>query len=219
MIQVRRTTAAVIAAAAVAVAPVTVGVAEAKPSTKSQVRSQVKQVVRDIAIKDRLLARTAISNRVTRLADDSEAVLRASIAEDRAALQDLRAEAREADSTYDARSVRRDLRSFRVELYTQAASVVREAEKLAVVAAEDLEALALIDLAVEQALTVDARSPRSALHAARDYLEQAEAELLEADEPEAEPETEPETETPTEPEPETETPTEPESETPTEPVA
>lgn len=189
MNRLRRTAAASAAAAALILAPVSAGVADAAPHGKSssqvkaQVRSQVKQVLNDITVKNRALARVAVSRSLTRLGDDNETVLVESIQADRAALADLRAEAAAADSTYEAKSVRKQVRAFRVEIYTQAAGIVRHAEELGVEAADDAEALALVDLALETALALDSHSAKAELQAARAYLDQAEAELLDVDEP------------------------------------
>jgi hypothetical protein len=200
MKHIRRATAASFAAAALVLAPVSVDAADAAPkSAKSRVvKTQIKQVVRDIVLKDRQLARVAVSRTVTRLADENESVLRASIGADRAELGGLRSEAAAADSTYDTRSVRRQVHAFRVEIYTQAAGIVREAEELSVLATEDYEALALVDLAIEAALALDSRSPRADVAVARGYLADAEAELQDVDEP-VDPETPEDPETPVEP--------------------
>lgn len=189
MIRIRRTAAATAAAAALILAPVSSGVADAAPHGKgaSQVKAQVKQVIKDITVKNKALARVAVSKSLTRLADENESVLADSIAADRAALADLRAEAAAADSTYEAKSVRKQVRAFRVEIYNQAFSIVRNAEGLTVEAADDAEALALVDLALESALALDSHSTKAELHAAKDYLDQAEAELLDVDEPPVDP--------------------------------
>lgn len=181
----RRAIAASFAAAALVLAPVSVDAADAAPETAKPraVKTQIKQLVRDIAHKDRLLARVDASKTVARLGDENEVVLRESIAADRTELRDLRAEAGAADSTYDTKSVRRQVRSYRVETYTQAAGIVRAAEELSVRAAEDQEALAHIDLAIDAALALHAQSPRSDIAVARGHLADAEAELEDSDDP------------------------------------
>ncbi|MFC5729786.1 MULTISPECIES: hypothetical protein [Nocardioides] len=185
MKHIRRATAATAAAAALVLAPVSLDAADAAPTTaKSRVvKTQVKQLVRDIALKDRLLARVDASKTVTRLADENEGVLRESIASDRTELRELRAEAGAADSTRDTRSLRREVRSYRVEIYTQAAGIVRAAEELSVRAAEDEEALALIDIAIDAALALHAQSPKSDIAVARGHLADAETELEDSDDP------------------------------------
>ncbi|WP_435771174.1 hypothetical protein [Nocardioides sp. SYSU DS0651] len=194
MNRIRRTAAATVAATALVLAPTTAGIADAAPkhskaakaskaSKASKAKSQVRQVLQDITVKDRGLARIAVSRTVTRLSDDYEAVLVDSISFDRDDLAVLREEALAADSSYDARAVRTEIRAFRVEIYTQAAGIVREGEKLAVEAAEDAEALALVDLAIESALALNSHSPKSDVAAAKQYLEDAEAELLDVDDP------------------------------------
>lgn len=180
---IRRTTAAAAVGAALLLAPVGTGVADAAPHGKSQARSQVKQVLRDIAVKDKALARVEASRSLTRLADENESVLVESIESDRVELADLRAEAAAADTTYDARAIRSQVRAFRVEIYTQAVGVVRHAEKLGVEAEDDAEALAFVDLALEAALALHSHSPKADVRVAKDYLEQAEVELLDVDEP------------------------------------
>ena len=186
---IRRTAAATMAAAALVLAPTATGVADAAPGkgsssqSKSQVKSQVKQVLKDISVKDRALVRVTGSRSLTRLADENEVVLVESIEADRAELADLKAEAAAADSTYDAKAVRTEVRGFRVEIYTQAVGIVRNAEKLAVEAAEDAEALELVDLALESALALNSHSAKADVQVAKDYLEQAEAELADVDEP------------------------------------
>ncbi|MBM0124861.1 hypothetical protein [Pimelobacter simplex] len=187
---ISRTVAAGLAAAVTLVPTATeaAGAVPHKPAGKPSpvVKSQVRQLVKDIAGKDRALARVASSKAVSRLGDDNEAVLVAAIAGDRAELADLRAEATAADSTQDARAVRVEVRTYRVELYTQAAGVVRAAEALAVEAADDVEALTFVDLALGAALSVDSNGSgsKAVLKQARAHLESARAELETVDEPE-----------------------------------
>jgi hypothetical protein len=185
-----RTTAAGLAAAAITLALTATEAAGAAPhhptgKPSPAVKSQVRQLVRDIAVKDRALARVAVSKTLTRLGDEDEAVLVAAVAGDRAELADLRAEATAADSTQDARTVRAQVRAYRVELYLQAAGVVRAAESLAVEASEDEDALAFVELALDAALSVDSNGTgsRASLQQARVYLESARAQLEATDAP------------------------------------
>lgn len=186
-----RTTAAALAAAVVTLAPATAGTAGAAPhgptgKPSATVKSQVRQLLKDIAGKDKALARVASSKAVTRLTDEDEAALVATILQDRAELAGLRAAASAADSTFDARAVRGLVRTYRVELLTQAAGVVRAAEVLGVAAVEDAEALALVDLALESALSVDSNSAgsKAALRQARAHLDAARTAWEDEDEPE-----------------------------------
>lgn len=180
MNHVRRTALATLAAGALLLTPV--GAAHASHGKDGgHVRTQVKQVIKDITVKDKALARLEGSRRVTRLADENEAVLVDSIESDRAALADLRSAAAAADTTYDARAVRKEVRGYRVEVYVQAVSIVRHAEELSVEAADDAEALALVDLALDAALALDSHSAKAELRVAREYLDQAEAALDDSD--------------------------------------
>lgn len=140
-------------------------------------KSQTKQLVKDVAGKDKRLARLATSTKVTRLADENEQVLVANIADDRADLAALKAAAESADSTYDAKSVRKDLRSVRVQNYVLAANIVKQAERLAEEAAADPEAAAAVDAALDAALALTADSTKAEVKAARAHLQDAHEEL------------------------------------------
>ncbi|PVG82651.1 hypothetical protein DDE18_09760 [Nocardioides gansuensis] len=171
----KHSTSRALAAAAAGVAllaPTAAGhAAEAAP------KAQTKQLVKDVAGKDKRLARLATSTKVTRLADENEQVLVANITEDRADLAELKTAAEAADSTYDAKAVRKDLRSFRVENYVLAANIVKQAEALADEAAADPEAAAAVDAAIDAALALTADSTKADVKAARVHLQTAHEEL------------------------------------------
>jgi peptidoglycan hydrolase-like protein with peptidoglycan-binding domain len=217
MHRIRRTAVAVTAAAAVALGPLAVGTADARPpaaaakvkaakakagkvkaakakaakakANAALAKAQVKQLVHDVFVKDRALANVTTSATVVGLLDDHEAVLLGSIATDRLALATIR-DAGVADPA-TAPATRTAVRAFRVEVYVQAAGIVRDAEALTVAAAENAEALALVDLALQSALVLHARSPKADVEAARALLDEAEALLVPAEEPVEEPVDEP----------------------------
>lgn len=162
-----RTAAAVVAAMALTAAPALTQTATAQ---SEGVSSQVKQLVRDIDGKDRRLARLMTAPRTTRLADVDEAVLVAAMTADRGDLAALKAEAQAADSTYDARAVRRELRKFRVENYVLATNLARRAEKLSAAAIDDPEALAYAVAALAGALALTADSTRADIDAVATLL-------------------------------------------------
>lgn len=187
---IRRTAAAVIAAAALVAAPLAQADAAhaAKPhgthaahgdksgkvgkSGKSgKAAAQVRATVKQVAVKDRALARVAASAGVTGLPDAQEAILAASIAADRAALADLRAAV--VAGTTTARAARVALTAHRVESYLQAVAVLRDAAELSELADDLPEVLALVDGAVTTVLGVSATGGRTVVRAARADLEEA----------------------------------------------
>lgn len=190
---IRRTAAAVVAAATLALAPLAHAEAavHAKPhgahaahgdkaagkpgksgkSGKSRkAAAQVRAVLKQVVIKDRALARVASRHLVT-LPDEQESALGASVAADRAALAGLRA-AVEAGTTAP-RPARATLKTYRVENYLQAVAVLRDAAELSDLAVELPEVLELVDGAVETVLGVTATGGRAALKTARSGLEDA----------------------------------------------
>lgn len=197
MPNLRRTAATVITVAALAV-PTGVATAAhaAKPDGAGKpagaVKGQTKQLLKDLAGKDRRLARLATSNAVTRLADEAEAELVGNIEESRAGLAEVKAAVEAADSTVDTRAARKELRSFRVENFRLVVNVLRQAEALADDAAADPEAQAFLAQAEEAALAITATSTKGDVRAARALLRDAKAELEDdtADETETETETE-----------------------------
>lgn len=147
-----------------------------KPA-KGTLKSQTKQLLKDVAGKDKRLARLAESNAVARLADDTEAELVANITDARTALAEVKAAVEAADSTIDTRAARKDLRSFRVVTFRQAVNILKQAEHLAEEAAADPEATAHLAEAEAAALALTATSPKADVKAARAHLELAQAEL------------------------------------------
>lgn len=143
-------------------------------------KPQTKQLLKDIAGKDKRLARLAESNAVSRLSDETEAELVANIGEARTDLAEIKAAAEAAEGTVDTREVRKELRSFRVENFRLVVNILRQGEGLAEAAATDPEAQMHLDLAEETALAVTATSAKSELREARTHLAEARAELEES---------------------------------------
>ena len=178
MNRTRRIAAALVATAALA-APtsVIVSAAEAKPSGDKPVKSQVKQLLKDIAGEDKRLARLATSHSVTDLADDNEAALVGNITTARADLTALRTAVEAADSTADTRAARKELHGFRVANFRQVVTVLKHVEELADDAAADPEAVAFLAAAETAALAVTATSPKAEVKAAKALVDSAKAEL------------------------------------------
>lgn len=149
----------------------------AKAGSTSTVKSQLSQLLKDIAVRDQQLARLATSDAVTTLADDSEAVVVANIAAARATLAELRAAAQAGGSTFDARAARRQLHAFRVENLREAVEVLHEVEALAPAAATDPEAQAYLDQAKAGALALGVSSTKADVQAVQALVAAAEAEL------------------------------------------
>ena len=178
MTRTRRIVATLVATAALA-APttLTMSTAEAKPSATKPVKTQAKQLLKDVAREDRQLVKLAGSHRVTALADDTEAELVANITEARATLADVKAAVEAADSTLDTKAARKDLRSFRVQNFKHAAHVLAKVEDLTDDAAADPEAQAFLAQAEAAALAVTATSTKAEVKAAKALLASATAEL------------------------------------------
>ena len=177
MTRTRRIVATLVATAALA-APTTVSMsAEATPAPDKTVKAQTKQLLKDVAGKDKRLARLAASHAVTALADDTEAQLVANVTEARDALADVGTAAEAADSTIDTRAVRKELRSFRVENFRLVVNVLRQVENLTDDAAADPEALVFLDEAEAAALELGATSTKSDVRAVRALLQSATSEL------------------------------------------
>ncbi|QBX54174.1 hypothetical protein EXE58_00930 [Nocardioides seonyuensis] len=149
-----------------------------KPA-KGTVKSQAKQLLKDVAGKDKRLTRLAESNAVARLADETEAALVANITDAQTALTDVKTAVEAADSTVDTRAVRKELRSFRVVNFRLAVNILKQAENLAEEAATDPEATAALDAAETAALALTATSTKADVKAARAHLELAHTELEE----------------------------------------
>jgi hypothetical protein len=157
--------------------------------TTKPVKAQTKQLLKDIAGKDKRLARLSGSKAVVRLADDTEAELVTNLDEARAALGEVKTQVEAADSTLDTRAARKELRSFRVENFRIVANVLAKVERLEEAAAADPEAVAHLAAAEAAALEITATSTKADVRAARAHVSAAQAEL--------ETETETDTETPT----------------------
>jgi hypothetical protein len=153
------------------------------------VKAQTKQLLKDIAGKDKRLTRLSGSKAVVRLADDTEAELVTNLDEARAALGEVKTQVEAADSTVDTRAARKELRSFRVENFRIVANVLAKVERLEEAAATDPEAVTHLAAAEAAALEITAASTKADIRAVRAHVSAAQAEL------ETEPETE--TETPT----------------------
>lgn len=143
-------------------------------------KAQVKQLINDVAVRDRALAQVKVSATMVGLPDDHEAVLVASIEADRLALAAIRDAGVANPAT--APTARVEVRSFRVEVYTQAAGIVRDAVELAPLVVDDVEVAALVDLALQSALLFTSLSPKTDVEAARQLLVDAAATLVPVDE-------------------------------------
>jgi hypothetical protein len=170
-----RTLAAGIAALALTT-PVALSTA-ASAASPADTKSQTKQLVKTIAVKDARLERLSTADRTTLLADEHEAGVVSNIGTDRAALAALRSEAEAADSTLDTRAVRKELRDFRVVNYVLSVNILRQAEEIADEAAADPEAVAHLDEAVSSALAITAESTKPEVRDARAHLRLAKNEL------------------------------------------
>ena len=168
-------TAALVAPSALAATAVAAPDKPTKPATT--VKGQTKQLLKDIAGKDKRLDRLSTSTAVQALADDTEAEVVASVGEARAALADLRTTVEAADSTVDTRAAREELHSFRVENFRIVVNIVRKVEGLEEAAAADPEAVTHLADAEAAALEITATSTKADLRDARDHLKAAQAEL------------------------------------------
>lgn len=180
MNRTRRITATLIATAALAAPSALAATAEAAPTkakaTKT-VKSQAKQLLKGIAVKDKRLVRLSSSNAVAGLADDTEGELVLNLEEARTALADLKAAVEAADSTVDTRAARKELRSFRVENFRIVVNVLKKAEGLSEAAAADPEAVEHLAAAEAAALEITATSKKADIRAARAHVKAAQAEL------------------------------------------
>lgn len=185
MTRTRRLIATVAATAALAAPSALATTAAAAPHehkdkpAKGTVKSQSKQLLKDVAGKDKRLARLAGSNAVARLADDTEAVLVANITDARTALGEVKTAVEAADSTVDTRAARKELRSFRVVNFRLAVNILKKAENLTEEAAADPEATTALESAETAALALTATSTKADVKAARAHLKLAHAELEE----------------------------------------
>ncbi|QSR31867.1 hypothetical protein CFI00_15390 [Nocardioides sp. S5] len=174
----RRITATLLATAALAAPSALASTAEARPDKPAKtVKSQSKQLLKDIAGKDKRLARMATSNAVEGLADDTEAEVVANVTDARTALADLATTVEAADSTVDTRAARKELRSFRVENFRIVVNVVKKVERLEEAAAADPEAVVHLAAAEAAALEITATSTKADIRAVRAHVQAAQAEL------------------------------------------
>ncbi len=172
----RRTAAA--AAAAVALATVASSAAQAaSPADDDRPsKSQVKQLLKDIAGKNKRLTKIEGSHKLVRLDVEHQATVVGNIDADQLDLASLVEQVNAADSTVDVRAARRELHRFRVENYTLAITIVRGAERLVDDVAEDAEAQVQLDEAFAAALAITADSTKADVRAARAALEEVRAE-------------------------------------------
>lgn len=174
----RRITATLLATAALAAPSALAATAEARPDKPAKtVKAQSKQLLKDIAGKDKRLARMATSNAVEGLADDTEAEVVANVTDARTALADLATTVEAADSTVDTRAARKELRSFRVENFRIVVNVVKKVEGLEEAAAADPEAVMHLAAAEAAALEITATSTKADIRAVRAHVQAAQAEL------------------------------------------
>ena len=180
----RRITATALATAALVVPSALAATAVAAPDKPVKpvkpaktVKAQTKQLLKDIAGKDKRLDRLSTSNAVESLADDTEAEVVANVTDARTALADLKTTVEAADSTVDTRAARKELRSFRVENFRIVVNLVKQVEGLEEAAAADPEAVTHLAAAEAAALEITATSTKADLRDARDHLKAAQAEL------------------------------------------
>ena len=142
------------------------------------VKSGTAALVRDLTRLSAALDRTVRPSRIGTLAEDVQAAVVANVEADRQDLAVLAEDVAAAGGTVDVRQVRADLRDLRPENYVLAVNVLRKAARVGAAATDSAEATALVQSAVDLALTVTATSPKSLLREARAALSAAE-ELLE----------------------------------------
>ena len=171
-------TAALVAPSALAATAVATPGKPAEPTKPAKsVKAQTKQLLKDIAGKDKRLDRLSTSTAMEALADDTEAEVVANVTDARAALADLRTTVEAADSTVDTRAARTELHSFRVENFRIVVNLVRKVEGLEEAAAADPEAVTHLAAAEAAALEITATSTKADLRDVRDHLKAAQAEL------------------------------------------
>lgn len=175
MTRTRRITATLLATAALAAPSALATAADAAPTTSD--KAQTKQLLKDIAGKDKRLVRLSTSNAVERLADDTELEVVTNVTAARTALAALKATVEATDSTVDTRAARKELRSFRVENFRIVVTVVARVERLEESAAADPEAVVHLAAAEAGALDITATSTKADIRAVREHLGAAQAEL------------------------------------------
>lgn len=175
-----RLTAGIVATAALAAPSALAATQAAAPTTlkaPATVKAQTKQLLKDIAGKDKRLARLSTSNAVQGLADDTETQLVSQIDAARADLGEVKTSVEAADSTVDTRAARKELRSFRVENFRIVVNILTKAEGLEESAATDPEATEHLAAAEAAALAITANSTKADIRAARKHVQAAQAEL------------------------------------------
>lgn len=144
----------------------------------SSVKSGTAALVRDLTRLSAALDRTVRPSRIGMLAEAVQSAVVANVEADQQDLLVLAEDVASAGATVDVRQVRADLRDLRPENYVLAVNVLRKAARVGAAATDSAEATALVQSAVDLALTVTATSPKSLLREARAALSAAE-ELLE----------------------------------------
>jgi hypothetical protein len=142
------------------------------------VKSGTAALVRDLTRLSAALDRTVRPSRIGMLAEAVQSAVVANVEADQQDLLVLAEDVASAGATVDVRQVRADLRDLRPENYVLAVNVLRKAARVGAAATDSAEATALVQSAVDLALTVTATSPKSLLREARAALSAAE-ELLE----------------------------------------
>lgn len=149
-----------------------------KPTKPAKtVKAQTKQLLKDIAGKDKRLERLSTSTAVEALADETETEVVGNVTDARTALAELRTSVEAADSTVDTRAARKELRAFRVENFRIVVTIVKKVEGLEEAAAADPEAVTHLAAAEAAALEITAASSKADLRAAREHVKAAQAEL------------------------------------------
>jgi len=171
-------TAALVAPSALAATAVAAPDKPVKPTKPAKtVKAQTKQLLKDIAGKDKRLERLSTSTAVVSLADDTEAELVDNLTDARSALAELKTTVEAADSTVDTRAARKELRSFRVENFRIVVNLVKKVEGLEEAAAADPEAVTHLAAAEAAALEITATSTKADIREVREHVKAAEAEL------------------------------------------
>ena len=181
MTTTRRITATALATAALVAPSALAATAVAAPDKPTKpaktVKAQTKQLLKDIAGKDKRLERLSTSTAVEALADDTETEVVSNVTDARTALAELKTSVEAADSTVDTRAARKELRSFRVENFRIVVTIVKKVEGLEEAAGADPEAVMHLAAAEAAALEITATSSKADLRAAREHVKAAQAEL------------------------------------------
>jgi len=144
---------------------------------KSDARKVLRDIARVTAKLDRAVRPARIDGLDEGLAVGTQDALLANVEADKAGLATLATTVSTAGDTTDLRQARRDLRDLREENYVLVVNVLRHAAHVKEAAADDAEALALVDSAVAKALLVTAASTKADVKAARADLVAAQALL------------------------------------------